>query len=154
MMRTILVLIVFMLSFIAAMGQRKEELYLVINKNEQCGYRNSKKKMVIPFGTYEHCFTDTFRNHAFVAHKDSGIVAIGRDQTILFQAYVYDNGPDYLSEGLFRIKKKGMIGFANTKGEIVISPQYTSATPFENGEARVVKDGQELIIDRFGKIRK
>ena len=55
----------------------------------------------------------------------------------IFDAYYYDNGPDYISDGLFRIKRNGKIGYANEKGEIVIDAVYACANPFENSKAKV-----------------
>ena len=51
------------------------------------------------------------------------VVAIDRNERILFEAYLFDNGPDYTSEGLFRIIHDGKIGFANENGEVVIAPR-------------------------------
>ena len=55
----------------------------------------------------------------------------------------FDNGPDYVSDGLFRIVgKNSKIGFADTCGAIVIPPVFSYATPFHNGEAKVSFGGK------------
>ena len=55
----------------------------------------------------------------------------------------FDNGPDYVSDGLFRIVgKNSKIGFADTCGAIVIPPVFSYATPFHNGEAKVAFGGK------------
>lgn len=120
-------------------------LYLDVDNSkeiEQYGYRDSRGKIVIPFGKYPRVFTGTIREIAFVAirHEGSssvkGLYAINKKEEILFQVYPFDNGPDYLSEGLFRIlDEEGRIGFANMDGEVVISPRYAYIDAFKGGVA-------------------
>jgi hypothetical protein len=65
----------------------------------RCGYRNIKGEIVIPKGKYTYCFTDTFKNFAFVSDDkltNSKVVAIDRNENISFDAYMFDNGPDWL----------------------------------------------------------
>jgi len=140
-------------------------LVLYTDKNEQTGYRKLSGKVVIPAGKYTYCFTDTFRTFALVSTKKE-IIAIDRDDKKLYEVFVFDNGPDYAQEGLFRIVKNGKIGYADaTTGKIVIEPAYDGAYPFENGKARVsigcktITDGEHKLwterewfyIDRNGK---
>lgn len=104
------------------------------------GYVNQKGDTVIPKGTFAMCFTDTFTTYAYVYDKDlygDGMVAINKNKEIIFDVFLFDNGPDYISEGLFRIKQNGKIGFANELGEVIIEPNYECAYPFENGKAKV-----------------
>ena len=87
-------------------------------------------------------------------------------KTTLYEVFIYDNGPDYASEGLIRVVKNGKIGYADAKTyAIVITPQYDCAFPFENGKAKVsnncktVKDGEHSVwtsdtwqyVDKKGK---
>lgn len=52
--------------------------------------------------------------------------------------YQYENGDDYVREGLFRIiDRNGLFGFANKHGIVVIKPQFFFAFPFEGGKAKV-----------------
>lgn len=61
--------------------------------------------------------------------------------------YLYDNGPDYLSEGLMRIQdSNGKIGYADEKGEVVIPPQFAFGHPFKNGQAKVTMHGHEEVV--------
>jgi hypothetical protein len=94
---------------------------------------------VIPFGKYSHCWTDTFRTYALVYDeiKTQGPVAIDRNENILFDLYLFDNWPDEVSEGLFRVKRNEKIGYANEHGQVVIPCKYACAFPFENGRAKV-----------------
>lgn len=105
-----------------------------------CGYKNSKGQIVIPIGKYSQCFTDTFKTYAIVMDKkltDSKIVAIDRNEHIIFDIYMFDNRPDNIQDGLFRIKRNGKIGYANKKGEIIIYPKFACADAFQDGKARV-----------------
>jgi len=76
-------------------------------------------------------------------------VVIDDQKTVLYDVFIYDNGPDAPADGLYRIVKDGKIGYADaTSNAIVIEPQYDCAYPFENGKAKVstdcktVKDGE------------
>ncbi len=104
------------------------------------GYRNLQGEVIIPLGKYQQCFTDTFKNFAFVYDDkltNSKVIAIDRNEKKLFDAYMFDNGPDWLEEGLFRIIRNGKIGYADENGFIVIEPIFECADQFENGTARV-----------------
>ena len=108
------------------------------------GYLNSKREMVIGYGKYYHCVTDTFRTFAIVYTTSGKIVGIDRAENELFEVFVYDNGPDPISEGLFRIVKNGKIGYADKNGRIVIEPEFQCAFPFKNGIAKVSTDCEEI----------
>lgn len=106
-----------------------------------CGYINQDRDTVIPVGKYFHCFLDTVYTYAIVTDTNSSeIYAIDQNENRLFEVYWFDNGPDYIKEGLFRIKRNNKIGYANTKGQIIIQPQFDCADQFENGKARVAFD--------------
>lgn len=107
------------------------------------GYRNLQGDIIIPKGKYNNCFTDTFKNFAFVFDDkltNSKVVAIDRNENILFDVYMFDNGPDWLEDGLFRIVRNGKIGYADKNGVIVIEPKFECAEQFEDGIARVALD--------------
>lgn len=49
----------------------------------------------------------------------------------------YDNGPDYVREGLYRIvDDRGRMGYADESGRVVIAPRFAFALPFEGGKAK------------------
>ena len=101
------------------------------------GYYNQKGELVVPFGKYAMCVTDTFRTHAVVL-KEKEFVVIDRQETVLYQVFKYDNGPDFSVDGLFRIVQNGKIGYADAATyQVVIQPQFDCAFPFEDGVARV-----------------
>jgi hypothetical protein len=106
-----------------------------------CGFKNQKGEIVIPEGKYQMCFTDTFKSYAIVAVPKLGMVAIDRKQNVLYNVFMFDNGPDEPSEGLFRIESNKKIGYADAStGVVVIQPQFDCAFPFENGQAKVSTD--------------
>ncbi len=103
-----------------------------------CGYCNPEGDTIIPPGKYSICFTDTFKAYAIVGMPERGFVAIDRNEHVLYGVYPFDNGPDYPSEGLFRIIGNHKIGFADAiTGKVIIKPQFGCAWPFENGYAKV-----------------
>lgn len=105
------------------------------------GYKNNKGDIVIALGKYERCFTDTLKTYAIVVKPTIGFVAIDRMENVLYKIFPFDNGPDYPSEGLFRILENNKIGYADsTSGKVVIKPQFDCAWPFENGVAEVSND--------------
>lgn len=127
------------LLFISCSAQKadKDILIKVSSANEeQSGYVNLSGDTVVAFGQYYYLFTDTVRHFAIVASKE-GLIGINKKDEKLFNVYMFDNGPDYYSEGLFRIIVNGKMGFANEKGKIVIEPKYSFAAPFYGGKAKV-----------------
>lgn len=55
-----------------------------------------------------------------------------------YEPYFFDNGPDYASEGRYRIKIGDKIGFADSvTGKLVIPAIYDCAHPYKNGVAEV-----------------
>ena len=113
------------------------------------GYLNSKRDTIIPIGKYYYCYTDTIRDFGMVIEKETGkIVGIDQNATELFEVYNYDNGPDYVESGLFRIIKNGKIGYANPKGEIIIEPNFACAYPFEGDFAKV---SDNCDIEKYGE---
>jgi hypothetical protein len=108
------------------------------DENHDCGYLNAEGDTMIPAGTYPMCTTDTFRSYAIVLKTGTGFVGINKQEKILYSVYQFDNGPDYPSEGLFRIWKNDKMGYADERtGKIMLYPQYSCGFPFKNGVAKV-----------------
>ena len=102
---------------------------------------NRKGDTIISSEKIHYTFKDTITTFGIVIEKKTfDLIGINRKGERIFEVYMYDNGPDYLSEGLFRIKKNGKIGFANENGEIIIEPQFECASHFYNGIASVTYD--------------
>jgi tetratricopeptide (TPR) repeat protein len=116
--------------------QERSHFWLkVCDSTDRCGYADSLGNVKIELGKYSYCFTDTMYTFAVVYKASAGIVAINKKEEELFKVYTVDNGPDYYSEGLFRIVKNNLIGFANRTGDVVIKPQFTYVEPFGDGLA-------------------
>lgn len=87
-------------------------------------------------GDYRAAYTDTLTEYGIVADPD--FVVIDRTGKHIYKFYRYDNGPDYLSEGTYRIVKNDKIGFIDSAtAKILIEPKFDCAFPFENGKAKV-----------------
>jgi hypothetical protein len=117
---------------------------------DEYGYRNLNGDTVIPLGKYALCFTDTFKTFAFVIKPYVGMVAIDRQEKVLYQAFSYDNGPDLISDGLFRIIENSKIGFADAlTGKVIIKPQFDCAWPFKNGVAKVSLECTKVPVGEY-----
>ncbi|HWK06852.1 MAG TPA: WG repeat-containing protein [Puia sp.] len=141
-----IVLVIILLSTtLAGLGQQANARDVLISfadtVTNESGYKDLAGDIVIPLGKYSFCFTDTFRTYAIVAVPQKGFVAIDRQEKILYEVFPFDNGPDYPSDGLFRIIIKNKIGYADAStGKIVINPQFACAWPFEHRVAKVSID--------------
>lgn len=88
-------------------------------------YKNLQGKTIVKNKKYTIAFTDTISSIGFVGTRKGEIVCINNAGKELFEVYKIDNGPDYVSDGLFRIVgKNSKIGFADTCGAIVIPPVF------------------------------
>ncbi|SPT71713.1 Uncharacterised protein [Anaerobiospirillum thomasii] len=68
------------------------------------------------------------------------------------EPYRFDNGPDYVSDGLYRIVDcTGRMGFANIRHETVIAPRYAFAYPFKAGVAKVTDSGHMEYVEGSDK---
>jgi hypothetical protein len=96
-------------------------------------YLNERGDTIVPYGKYRYCQTDTIKKIGFVYEnkpKDARIICINDAGKELFYVFKYDNGPDYIQEGLFRIMNEdGLVGFADSLGNVVIKPQFKFAYP-------------------------
>src|SRR5262249_31760768 len=72
--------------------------------------------------------------HTDVEPNSSGL-AYNRKGEPLFAPFLFDNGPDYLSEGMMRFVKGGKVGFVNRIGEIIIHAEYDFVSNFNYGMA-------------------
>ena len=102
-------------------------------------YLNERGDTVIPFGKYHYGGSDTIRHIGFVVEPHTpGWTTINNKGEKLFYTFSFDNGPDYVEEGLFRIINDEMLmGFADTLGNVVIQPQFAFVFPFKDGKAEV-----------------
>lgn len=154
-MKTLKILaLLFALFPFMASGQSRNTSYLYLftdTQNDQYGYLNDKGDTIIKSGKYSICFTDTFKTNAIVLYPQHGFVAIDRNENILYEIFPFDNGPDPVSEGLYRIIVNKKMGFADQNGQIIIQPRFGCAYPFEKGKAKVsescktIRDGEHSL---------
>ena len=65
--------------------------------------------------------------------------------------FQYDNGDDYIRDGMYRIvDKKGRIGYAHQNGKTVIKPRFAFGFPFESGKAKVTDKGKMKKVTGSG----
>ncbi len=110
------------------------------SKSDNWGFKDTSGQIVIP-PEYSAVFEDSFINDiAFVVKKsdgkedtESGIIAIDKNNKFILKPFIFDNGPDYLQEGLFRFIENGKMGFADVNGKKVIPAKYTFAESFQEG---------------------
>ena len=134
--------------FVSCKLAEKKQNFLIRDFNESeysSGYKNIEGDTVIEFGKYPTIYTDTFRKIAIVGLKNGGFIGINRKEEKLFNVHVFDNWPDEISEGFFRIFIDKKYGFANMLG-IQIKPKFEFVLPFSEGFA-AVNIGGDLVDD-------
>ena len=120
---------------------------------EVFGYVDQKGQMVITYGQFAFGFSDTILTHGIVAERSGGLIGIDQKGQRLYEVFLFDNGPDYLQDGLFRILRNGKTGYADARGMVVIEPQFACAEPFSGGRAKVAldcsvqKDGEHAVME-------
>lgn len=113
-------------------------------------YVNIEGDTLIPFGHFAYFGTDTLVHFATVLEhpNDSAWgrqIAIDKNQNILFDIVMFDNGPEPFNEGLIRVSRNGKMGYANRFGQIVIPCIYDFAKWFDNGQAEVTFKAKEYL---------
>jgi len=98
---------------------------------------------------YTLSFSNTFEKFAIFGIKGKqGWYGIDIHENILFEVVNTSAGeisPDFLIEDKIRITDTtGQIGFANSKGKIIIKPQFEIVTHFSNGYAIIAADCKKV----------
>ena len=93
---------------------------------------------------YLATYTDEFCHMALVLASEKGWVGIDKNDQIVLVPFMYDNGPDYLQEGLFRFLENNKMGFADSTGKKEIPAQFDFVTPFSNGYALYYIGGEKI----------
>ena len=133
---------------IASCGITIGQTLYKIEQNGLYGYVDSVGNEVIE-PIYNFAFTDTLL-HIAVVTSGKDIIGLNNQGEKLFKVFNFDNGPDYVSEGLFRIvDDSNLIGYADTLGNIVIAPKYKFAYPFKEGKAKVALKGRSKKTDEY-----
>lgn len=113
-------------------------------------YVNFNGDTIIPFGHFAYFGTDTLIHFATVLeHTNDSVfgrqIAIDRNQNILFDIVMFDNGPESSHDGLLRVLRNGKMGYANRFGQIIIPCIYDYAKWFDNGKAEVTFKAKEYL---------
>jgi hypothetical protein len=133
-----------------ANAQNKELKPFFMDKEKLIGgYKNTKGKIIIP-AKYTLLNGDemTTPDCQYVYVLESGkskkpvlntesCKVFNKQGKLLYNAYWFDNGPDYFQEGLRRYVEKGKVGFVDYFGNKVIKAEWDDASPFYNGISRV-----------------
>ena len=106
-------------------------------------YVDERGDTIIPYGRFSYYGSDSISPIGFVYENKIGLACINTEGHILCRPLNIDFGiPDYLSEGHFRIvNEEGLMGFADSLGHVVVTPQYKCAFPFKGGKAKVTYTG-------------
>lgn len=105
--------------------------------------------VIAPMGKYESVPESKEGNPFIIVMGEKGYVYVNYEgEEMDYVPYIFDNGADLPSEGLVRIKDRetGKIGFANTAGYLIFEPTFFAANPFEDGKAKVAKEGTKEIL--------
>jgi hypothetical protein len=131
-------IIIFLLISLTSNGQNSKANYLLAFSDSSSGktlwgFKTTSGQVKIK-PKYEILGTDTLFDMAFVTLNYKW-VAINNHDSIILSPYIFDNGPDYIEEGLFRFVENNKIGFANEKGRKIILAQFDFASTFKGGLA-------------------
>jgi len=125
------------------MVNRGKQLIMVMNTTndkEDYGYENEYGDLIVPFGKYSQLFSVNHGGLYFGLSKTKGggMVAMDINGKELFKVVSSEPYPMDPAEGLIMMEdEKGLIGFADLKGEIVLSPRFTSVSSFnKQGHAK------------------
>jgi hypothetical protein len=104
------------------------------DKTSMYAYFDEKGNKVL--GDYYAAYTDTITDYGIVADLSS--VLIDKSGKHIYDIFTIDNGPDYTSEGIYRIVKNGKIGYIDSIScKVLIEPKFDCAYPFKDGKAKV-----------------
>jgi hypothetical protein len=134
------------------------------DKNGLWGYKDNAGKIII---SPRYFAAGEFSEHGIAPVGDkSGWKYIDTSGKTVIVPFIFDNGPDYFSEGLARFAENGKMGFFDETGKIIIPAQFDFVFPFSEGLAEfcngcskvyagehyTMEGGQWGKIDRWGKI--
>jgi len=83
---------------------------------------------------------------------DSGWVYIDKTGRNIIRPFIFDNGPDYFSEGFARYEDDGKMGFFNACGDVVIKARFFYAKPFSEELSAVCMGGMKVAEGEHWKI--
>mgnify|MGYP007076010810 FL=1 len=107
-------IIFIILSLLCSFVLEAQTIFKCCDGNNIC-YKNSLGKTIVRSKKYTIAFSDSISSIGFVGTRKGKVVCINNHGKELFEVYNVDNGPDYVSDGLFRIVgKDDKVGFADT----------------------------------------
>jgi hypothetical protein len=110
------------------------------------GYINTTGEYVIP-ARYDKA--EPFEHFIFArVESDHRSFYIGRKGDILCDS---DTGVAIFTDGMAIVKSGGRFGYIGRDNQWKIKPQFEMAWPFNNGYARVKKDGEWIFINKQGE---
>jgi len=130
-MSTIIPMLATALSLCEPFFEKETELY---------GFLDCDGGVAIP-AKYHIAYDFTDGGIAAVLDKN-GWYYISRTGDFVIRPKIFDNGPDYFSNGLARYIEDDKYGFFDTSGRVVIEAQFEFAFPFEDGKAKIGEDCQ------------
>lgn len=91
-----------------------------------------------------HHHKDGYHSVHLLNFRGQKHAVINAQGEVMYHSYWFDNGPDYIEDGVYRIRDaKGRIGFADgNTGKIIIKPQFVCAFAFQDGIAEVANIGE------------
>lgn len=135
------------ISIIFCTAQNRNECYRIFSDSASgtalYGYKTHNNVIKIP-AKFISDYSDELCKMAIVLDSKEGWIGISKNKGIILRPYIYDNGPDYVEEGLFRYTEGKKIGFANLSGEKIISAQFDFVTPFKDGLAEYSIGGERI----------
>ncbi len=126
------------------------------------GYKDKSGKITIP-AKFTRVETEEFSGPmAFVADSAGVLIAIDRKGSYILTPFFFDNGADYLAEGLFRFVENKKMGYADKDGKKIIPAKFEMVNPFANGMAvfavggKMERDGEHTFLKgaKWGYINK
>lgn len=135
---------------LVSLCQDQKKLFYFLSADSLLGVKDEKGTIIIPA---THYFLPIAYDDFSLPIQDSILIlvpkpainlkdpkpyglAYDRSGKVLYAPYLFDNGPDYLEEGLSRYVENDKIGFVNRWGEKVIKARWDWVSPFEYGIAR------------------
>lgn len=129
--------------------ENDQTTYSIVNNNGDTIKKLDPEKYVVSLQPFFNDFA------IFIIKGRKVWSAIDLEENYLFQVYNRYSGepfPDYLIENRIRIVgNNGLIGFADSKGKIVIEPQFESVSEFNNDFAIFKLDCKEIHKNQDGE---
>lgn len=160
--------------FLLFMGSKGQELnpklyYFITSDSTYVGVKDEFGKIIIqpvfssfflqeedlmhPITTETIEFYGRFEGQEFDLSKPAipaGTV-YSRNGDFLYQAQLFDNGPDYWAEGVRRYVENGKMGFVDQSGYKITQALWDFALPFNYGYAEVMEGNLKKVYDSSGE---